>query len=542
VLAIVLDAADPRLVRSWTEAGHLPVLEQLMRGGGMARLSSPSEWMPEAAWPTMITGCGPGGHGIYSWRSIQPGTNVRRRTPNGTWRQPVWQLLRRCGAASRIVLLDIPYSMPLGDPAVTEVVGWGERGAVRRTSWPPDLLERVVARHGAYPDWVAEDYTRWPLEEARLLATLRRAITRRTDLLEGLLRGDAWDLCMASYSEPHNAAHAFYRHLEPGSWAYHARRARRHSNRLLEVYRAVDSALGRLVATVPDGTDVVVLSGKGFRVNTSGEEVLGRVLTGLGYQVPAVKPGRLRALDATRWLVRTLAPRPLRRRIMSGRSWQERDRILEALWTESTDWARTRAFAETDPGHGCVRLNVSGREPHGIVDPGREYDALCAELVAELRALTHARSGAPAVADVALAREVADGPHVDKLPDLFVKWSSRELLDEVRHPRLGIVRERTKELQTAEHTGEGFLIGSGPSFRQGVELQGGDLADFAPTLLHLMGAPIPTDMDGEVLEGLLVPAGPAGGPVRREPIAWDQDPWALDSASHTPAALLDQPA
>lgn len=530
MLALALDAADAPLVWRWTEDGSLPVLQRLRREGAAARLASPSEWMPEAAWPTIITGCRPGGHGTYSWRAIKPGTNVRTRTPNGTWRQPVWQLLRRSGAAARVVLLDIPYSTALRDPGVTEVIGWGERGAVRRMSWPPELLERVVERYGAYPDWVAEDYVRWPLEERRMLGAFTRAIGRRTDLLLELLGDEDWDLCMASYSEPHNAGHAFYRHLVPGSWPYQPRRARRHSGRLLEVYRAADAALGRLLESIPPGTDVVVLSGKGFRINTNGEHLLTELLIALGYQAAARKSGRSRGVEAARSLVRAVAPRPLRRRITGGLPWQERDRILETIWTESTDWTRTRAWAETDPGHACIRLNVRGREPQGIVEPGPEYEALGREIADELRALTHPRTGARAVEEVAFRDQIVTGPHVDKLPDLFVKWSSSQLVDEVRHPRVGVIRERTKELQTAEHTGEGFVLAAGPSFQQGVEAPGGDLADVAPTLLHLLGAPIPTDMDGQVLEQLLSPAGPAARPVRRERIDWDQDPWALEGA------------
>jgi predicted AlkP superfamily phosphohydrolase/phosphomutase len=216
---------------------------------------------------------------------------------------------------------------------------------------------------------------------------------------------------------------------------------------------------------------------------------------------------------------------------MRGFPWQERDRLLEQLWTDSTDWGRTRAFAETEPGHGYVRLNVRGREPQGIVEPGPEYEALCREIADELYALRHPRTGTPAVERVLFLHEEERGPHVDKLPDLCVQWSQAQQLDEVRHPRVGVIRERTRELQTAEHTGEAFFVGSGPSFRSGVEGSGANLTDIAPTLLHILGAPVPTDMDGEVLEELLAPSGPAAGPVRREPIDWDQDPWALDRAT-----------
>ena len=53
---------------------------------------------------------------------------------------------------------------------------------------------------------------------------------------------------------------------------------------------------------------------------------------------------------------------------------------------------------------------------------------------------------------------------------------------------------------------EGVLIASGPAFRAGAAPEGATLLDIAPTVLHLLGVPVPADMDGRVLTEILDPA------------------------------------
>jgi predicted AlkP superfamily phosphohydrolase/phosphomutase len=523
VLTIVLDAADRELLWRWAAEGELPVLGRMLREGGSARLGSHGGLMPEAAWPTLTTGAEPGSHGVYNWRPIRPRTYQRTRQPPSAARKAFWHVLRDTVPGARAVVLDAPFNATLSDDRITEVVGWGERGSVHHASWPPGLLAELTERHGSFPSWTEDDYVRWPLEERRLLRALEDAIGRRTEILLDLLARGDWDVALACFYELHDGGHAFYRYLDPGSPGHAARRAPSGRAALLRLYRAADTAIGRIRAAVGDDVDLLVCSPKGFRPNTSGEALLPRVLEGLGYQVPRPVAGGSRRVELARGLVRAVAPRPLRRQLFGRVSWQERDRMLEALWIESVDWARSRALAEPDIGSGYIRLNVRGREPQGIVEPGAESDRLAAELTHDLLQLTHASSGAPAVDRVIRREELAPGPNSDLLPDLFVAWTRGVLLDAVRHPRLGVVRERTKDLPTSEHTGEAFAIGSGPRFRAGATMEGA-LADVAATVLHLAGAPLPRDMEGRTLRDLL---DPSVGEERREAVEWALDPWGL---------------
>jgi arylsulfatase A-like enzyme len=53
---------------------------------------------------------------------------------------------------------------------------------------------------------------------------------------------------------------------------------------------------------------------------------------------------------------------------------------------------------------------------------------------------------------------------------------------------------------SGDHRPEGILIMHGPGIRTGHYIAKANLADVAPTLLYLVGLPVPDDMDGRVLE------------------------------------------
>jgi arylsulfatase A-like enzyme len=50
---------------------------------------------------------------------------------------------------------------------------------------------------------------------------------------------------------------------------------------------------------------------------------------------------------------------------------------------------------------------------------------------------------------------------------------------------------------------DGILFLSGPGMRQGYSLSGASIMDIAPTVLALLGVPVPNEMDGRVLEAAL---------------------------------------
>lgn len=515
-LAVAMDAADSRLVLEWAADGSLPTLGALIDRGAVARLSSQTYFGPEPGWPTILTGCMPGKHGAYNWRCIRPGTNQRVLAPSRAFRKPFWWPLLQDGVSRRLLLLDVPYASRLEDDAATEVLGWGQRGAPRHESWPSGLLAQVTAEYGSYARGLDREHAGRPfvgVRQLRKLRTLKRMTDVRTRLLVRLMREHDWDLCIAGYFEPHSAGHAFHRYLVPGSWGYDARRARRLGAPLLDVYRAVDRGLTELIDAAGASTNVVVFSDRGLRPNTNGERVLDEVMAGLGYHVRTPASSGTRRLEMLRRAALRAIPRPIGRRLKDRLPEGTVDRHFERLWEESTDWGRTRAYAEGEPGHSFVRISRPD---------ANDCDELCEEIAAELRLLEDAHTGRPAVAEVVRRDAVVTGPHADALPDLSIVWAQDGLLRRVRHARLGVIEEDLTDLHRSEHTDEGFLIAAGPAIPRQPELLAGHIVDLAPTLLHLLGAPIPLDMDGTPLEQLLAPE--LGAPRRAE-IDMEDDPW-----------------
>src|SRR5690606_35457355 len=68
-----------------------------------------------------------------------------------------------------------------------------------------------------------------------------------------------------------------------------------------------------------------------------------------------------------------------------------------------------------------IRVNLRGREPGGLVEPGAEREAFEASLAADLLAITDERTGGPLVRRVLRTRDLYAGEHLDILPDLLVE-------------------------------------------------------------------------------------------------------------------------
>jgi hypothetical protein len=169
---------------------------------------------------------------------------------------------------------------------------------------------------------------------------------------------------------------------------------------------------------------------------------------------------------------------------------------LPANWYRPS-WPRMKAFALPSFGDGFVRINVNGREPGGIVDP-KDYRAVCDEISEILCGLRDARNGVPMVSDIVRTRE---DPLTDdkRLPDadLVVAWQDEFCTDvaESRFGRLGPY----PHYRAGSHRHRGFICAIGPGIQPGGTVEGGHVMDLAPTILQLLGVPIPDHIDGTPL-------------------------------------------
>jgi predicted AlkP superfamily phosphohydrolase/phosphomutase len=167
-----------------------------------------------------------------------------------------------------------------------------------------------------------------------------------------------------------------------------------------------------------------------------------------------------------------------------------------SLWSDAIDWPRTSARAM---GAGRIYLNVQGRDPHGIVEPGAPYDALIARLRERLEALTDPMSGQRVVARVRSASEAYAGPLTDQAPDLVVTFAPgyRASWDSTLGGMADAVLAPNTERWSAEHASADEATVPGV-WLSTIPLTGGSMSvmDIAPTVLQYFRRPVPPGTDG----------------------------------------------
>ncbi len=162
---------------------------------------------------------------------------------------------------------------------------------------------------------------------------------------------------------------------------------------------------------------------------------------------------------------------------------------------DSVDWNRTIAYSM---GHvGQVYLNVAGREPHGIIKPDK-YEQRRQEVIDILQELKD-DSGRPILSKVITGDATYHGPYARKGPDLHLVLDDYNMIACPLFATEGKVMTNQIRGDSGCHRSEGIFLAQGPGIRQGLRLETNNILDLAPTIMHLLGEPVPQVMDGRVV-------------------------------------------
>lgn len=524
MLIVGLDAAAPALVDRWVAEGRLPTLRRLIEHGVYGPLRSVPNTSSPAAWSTFATGKGPARHGILFFTMRIPGS-YQQRFVNGSMRDGAafWHLLGNAGV--RVGVMNVPMTFPAEPVNGFFVSGLDSPHAEHPDfAYPPDLMARVRASLG---DFVAAgtitQAVGYDMLAGRYERALRKLLDRmetRTRWAEHLIDAERPDLMCVVYTETDAVAHFFWKFMDPRHPDHDPGLAARHGDAILRVYQKADEAISRLMARFGDGV-VLVVSDHGAGIGHDLRDFTDAVLRALNLIAYAQGSGAGRASASLRRHLARLAHQWLRPRLPAGvRRGLRRvmPAVVDGVKAEARgriDWMRTRAFADTEPGG--IWLNVRGREPAGIVEPGREYEALRREIAEKLRSCVDIETGTPVVESVWMREDLYQGPYADRAPDLYARLRDTMF----RGFRLGdqtimMPRRRPtspRETMSGGHRPDGIVILHGPGVRVGGRLADAQLQDIAPTILHAFEHPVPGDLDGAVLQDAFAPEWLAAHPV-----------------------------
>jgi predicted AlkP superfamily phosphohydrolase/phosphomutase len=179
-------------------------------------------------------------------------------------------------------------------------------------------------------------------------------------------------------------------------------------------------------------------------------------------------------------------------------SWADSTTALVSQRGRDIDWANTKVATIWAYKAAYLFVNVMGRSSQGMVRPGAEYESIVAELIAKFQDIRHTQTGEKLLVRVARGSDIYPRSRPDiLLPDVVL----------IPQDHFGVsfsVSDAPPEVSNeGSHRHDGILMMNGLGLKRPAHNFSPSLIDIAPTMLHLLGLPIPTDMDGHVLAEIL---------------------------------------
>lgn len=493
-----IDAASVSLLERMLKQGRLPALGGLRERGVWHELVAPEG--SSAAHYSAYSGLEPADHGVAT-NLVWSAAEQRLRSLGRVGTAPlVWE---RFPDRSPCLVID-PYAVrpPHRPPPGMLLGGWQAANHLNR-SWsvPAGLSCRLETLFGSTPD-AREVYGRNnPNDLLRLRRSLLTQPGRVADAATFLLAEQRFTVAWLTFTAAHVGGHRLW-DLTQLDREVDDRTRRVLGSALEEIYQSVDAALGKILTSLPEGSDVIVTSPIGMEANTSRIEFLPDMLDAVLNPDAGSSPERHNSGGAAIWRIRAAVPQRARSRAADLLPDRLAQGLLERLEMGRRDWAHTRAFTLPAESIGFVHLNLRGRERDGIVAPEQAEDVLD-EIAAGLLGFRDP-DGVPAVSAVRrYARSFGPGPYADRLPDLAVHWNDRlaSSVTSMHSERFGTVHRRGSRGRTGEHPGGGAwaLLVPGSS-RVRPPARPPRLVDVAATFAAAAGADL-TDLAGEPLFG-----------------------------------------
>lgn len=342
-------------------------------------------------------------------------------------------------------------------------------------SWPPDYAGALRKRFGLFKTIGWPEDT-WSLpsgvgDEALFLEDMEFTVRKDAEIMRGLLGDRKDDLYIQIYYFTDRIGHLFWRFLDPRHPLYDPASAARYAPEVLKAYRLMDEIVGEAQTLAGPRAIFIVCSDHGFS----------SFRRGVNYNTWLVRNGfmALKGQTGTATLEKLFDTRDL---------------------FQNVDWSRTRAYAL---GLGSIYINLLGREKHGIVLPGEEYETVRRQIKEGLESLVDERTGERPVKRVWTREELyGSGFDPELIPDLRagsnlgyrVSWQTSlggvppDLIEDNRKAWSGDHCSNDPDLVPGIFLCNRRIVRSDPS-----------MVDVMPTILKLLGVPIPAEVDGKPL-------------------------------------------
>ncbi len=508
VFILGFDGATFDIIKPMIEGGELPALSRLMREGSYCGLNSTIVSNSAPAWTSFATGKNPGKHSITGFFRLVPNA-YELKLLNGldNKSKAMWDVAGE--NKKRSIVMNIPMTYPPRQINGLLISGLDTPSLSCDFTYPVDLKEELL---GAVPDYKINlhlgGYLHNNKKRKKAIDVMLSCIQARERAVLYLMEKYPWDLFAVRFNSPDNVQHQFWRFMDPTHPYHEPDSPKELKTAVFSIYRELDRVTASIMDHLDTNSTLIIMSDHGAGPRTNRTVRLNAWLQSLGYlQSKAAKRRGKRYLYKT--MERGLAIF-LRRVPPELKQWivKMSPGAVSKTWTyfrfPNIDWEKTRAFVSETEG---IRINLKGKYPKGAVESD-EYETIREHIIGEIKKLRDPSTGEAVFQDVFRREEAFQGPYVGDFPDIIALTTKDQYNISIKigesrgkggTPSF-IAEEDHWRKVSGSHRREGVFIICGPDVKKGQQTLTAEIVDVAPTALHVLGLPVPSDMDGRVIE------------------------------------------
>lgn len=494
VLVFGVDGLSFRVLKPMMQAGYLPNFQALARDGVESVLESRYPPFTPPAWTSIVTGVKPAKHGVYDfWEYDESGRDhlVTGRKAG----KAIWNMLSDYGR--RVLVLNVPLTYPPEPVNGIFVSGFPGARETSEFTYPRAFRDELFAHVPGYRVDLDKDALRRSehshAEQSVLVTESRLALMRY------LLQEKDWDFAFVVYRLADHLQHKRW----PEVTGLHPEE--------LRYYQLVDQALGEAREAVGRDGHLFVVSDHGFqgtRAIFSLNEYLYR--SHWLHSERGQQRGRQMAEGLAKLTFKRMGiiypVRVAKRRVMSvlPRKHHDNDRAKMRMAPYLTRAEQLAAgvsmpsWSGTAGGYSVLRMS----KPYSSQQ--------MADLRGELAELRDPETGQLLLDAIYPTEAFGDGPYAPDEECLLLLASDGFTFTPVLgKPFLWEYESRI----FGTHQKDGVLYAAGPMVKAGArspEQTPFEIYDIAPTVLHTFGLPVPSGLDGRVMEEIFLERSPDG--------------------------------
>ncbi|UCE04826.1 MAG: alkaline phosphatase family protein, partial [bacterium] len=486
VIIIGLDGATFNVIQPLINENQLPFFKKLMHEGSYGIIDSNLPLNSASNWTSLFTGKNPGKHNIFDFLvyencSYQP----QLITKHSLKTRLLWNITN--SNHLQTILLNAPVVTepePLKGIMVSGMLTLSDQ----RYAYPETIANELKEQNYIIDSGFARN-----LNPEKYFDQIMKTLLKQEMTFQRLIEKHPWNLAILTLNALGKAQHQFWYEQD----------------KVKTLYIQVDDFLRNIFNSLDEDTYFIVVSHHGFKpVNK--KFFVNEWLWEIGLLHKNITIHQTRLIDVydlifkdesnnthfiTNFLAKTAITKDNIRSIIPTFVAEFIKRMVP--WSvkkyfpkEYLDivWNKTKAYFVSSNVQG-ININLKGREPKGIVEPGEEYEQLRDRIIGELYRLKDPYTFENVIDEIYRKEDLFQGDYLYSAPDIILVPRNYDyFLDSAKRTcRLFIGPANDDFPIYTYHDPKGIFFITGPNVKAGQKVCNVDICDVAPTVVHLLG-------------------------------------------------------